>query len=375
MKNLIFDGPAYDSSGIAAFIRQQAKSFARIGYKVAISKQEVPYSLNLDKELRDVMNNDLEVQESTVIQVGAEHWPPLLAQHPKKFYGYIAIEGTKLPQHWVEAINDPDVDGVLAMSNALKNMWIANGAEGDKITVIGHGIDPKLFNPEVEAKDYTPLYPEIKEKFVFGYLNGWDLGKGANDRKGPEILLQAFVEEFGKDNNVALLFKPNLIYGKEKDMSKAIKALNIKGLDKCNILMDGNNYKETELAGIYKAMDCYISPTKGEGFGITIAEAMACGVPVIVPNDPHSGHMDFCNEDTAHLFKVDGYEPIDSRTMGFFYSGSEWAMPSVKDLRKVMRKVYEDRTLLRSKVQVAYDLINKDYTWDACTKRIRRAIE
>jgi glycosyltransferase involved in cell wall biosynthesis len=37
-----------------------------------------------------------------------------------------------------------------------------------------------------------------------------------------------------------------------------------------------------EMAGIYSAMDVLLNPAMGEGYGIPIVEAQACGVPVIV---------------------------------------------------------------------------------------------
>ena len=36
------------------------------------------------------------------------------------------------------------------------------------------------------------------------------------------------------------------------------------------------------MAALYAACDCLVHPYRGEGFGLPIAEAMACGLPVIV---------------------------------------------------------------------------------------------
>jgi len=51
------------------------------------------------------------------------------------------------------------------------------------------------------------------------------------------------------------------------------------------------------MAGLYNACDCLVHPYRGEGFGLPIAEATACGIPVIVPDKGTS--RDPCSVDTA----------------------------------------------------------------------------
>ena len=53
-----------------------------------------------------------------------------------------------------------------------------------------------------------------------------------------------------------------------------------------------------ELAGLYAACDCLVHPYRGEGFGLPIAEAMACGLPAIVTG--YGAAMDFCDERTSY---------------------------------------------------------------------------
>ena len=76
---------------------------------------------------------------------------------------------------------------------------------------------------------------------------------------------------------------------------------------------------DDELAGLYTACDCLVHPYRGEGFGLPIAEAMACGLPVIVTG--YGAALDYCNEENAYLIparimhfrekRIGGLETVD----------------------------------------------------------------
>lgn len=379
MMDIIWSGPVIDSSGVASFIRNQARNFYKFKdkFKTGILPAGMPnYNVNLSPEITEMLNNlkDMNPKNAAFIKCSwCEDWATTIANYrPKYFLGYTAVEGTKIPYSWVESMNDADVDMVLCMSNPLKDMWIKNGVNKDKIFIMAHGVDKDIFNPHRPKKEY----PQLKDRFVFGYLNGWDLGKGEKDRKGPEIMLRAFCEEFSKDENVGLLFKPNLIYGVDQDLAGAVAKLNLPK-EHAPIVYETGNFSELELPQVYQAMDCYVSPTKGEGFGITIAEAMAMNKPVIVPRNPEAGYMDFCNDNTAFFCDISHKERIDSRVMGHLYSGGEWVIPDKESLKRKMRWIYENRNGSTVKWTAAKgrELVLKDYTWDRCTERLLEAIK
>ena len=57
-----------------------------------------------------------------------------------------------------------------------------------------------------------------------------------------------------------------------------------------------------ELAGLIRAFDCYVSPHRVESFGLTVAEAMALGVPVIATD--YGGTVDFVTEEADFPFAI-----------------------------------------------------------------------
>ena len=54
-----------------------------------------------------------------------------------------------------------------------------------------------------------------------------------------------------------------------------------------------------QYSGLYCSADVYVMPTRGEGWGMPIAEAMAMGKAVIVTN--WSGPADFVNDEVGYL--------------------------------------------------------------------------
>jgi glycosyltransferase involved in cell wall biosynthesis len=63
----------------------------------------------------------------------------------------------------------------------------------------------------------------------------------------------------------------------------------------------------SDIPRLYAAVDCFVLPTRGEGWGLPIFEAMAMGLPVIATN--WSGQVDFMNENNAFPIRVDKLVP------------------------------------------------------------------
>jgi glycosyltransferase involved in cell wall biosynthesis len=128
-----------------------------------------------------------------------------------------------------------------------------------------------------------------------------------------------------------------------------------------------------ELAGLYAACDCLVHPYRGEGFGLPIAEAMACGTPAIVTG--YGAAMDFC--DTSNAYPVLARVPrFASRQIGEIATADHpWlAEPDAAVLRHAMRHVFEHPEEARHKGRVASDHIRGRFTWahaaDAVEERL-----
>ena len=87
------------------------------------------------------------------------------------------------------------------------------------------------------------------------------------------------------------------------------------------------------------ACDCYISLHRAEGFGLTMAEAMAMEKPVIATG--YSGNMDFMTAENSFLVNHK-LVPI-AKDHGPYKRGFIWAEPDLEHAAELMRHVYEHR--------------------------------
>jgi len=146
------------------------------------------------------------------------------------------------------------------------------------IKLVPHIIDVDKFNPSL--KPY-----KIKNKKSFNYIVNVDFSY----RKGLHILLQAWLKAFSADDDVALIIK--IVDFDFKDADRALNAIGDLLMhydytkdNHAPILLIPHMIDEEYLPNLYVTGDIYVAPTLGEGFGLPIAEAMACGIPTITSN-------------------------------------------------------------------------------------------
>ena len=163
--------------------------------------------------------------------------------------------------------------------------------------------------------------------FIFDYLS-------TIQRKNPLGLIEAFRRAFAEGEGARLLIKT---------INAPLRPLHEEALldaaqGRPDIHIVDRSLSAAEMDGLIAECDCYASLHRSEGFGLTMAEAMAVGKPVIAT--AYSGNVDFMNRDNSLL--VD-YELINvGPGVEIYPPEGEWAEPSVEHAAALMRQVYDN---------------------------------
>ena len=153
------------------------------------------------------------------------------------------------------------------------------------------------------------------------------------ERKNPIGLVDAYRRAFAAEDGALLVLK---IVNGDKCVPD-LEALRWAVADRSDIMVIDEYYDAKHLATLMNVADCYVSLHRSEGFGLTMAESMALGKPVIAT--AYSGNMDFMSPETAYLVSwTKGSVPPDCAP---YPVGATWAEPDLDEAARLLRRVFE----------------------------------
>jgi len=153
------------------------------------------------------------------------------------------------------------------------------------------------------------------------------------------------------------------------DVELYIKTTNLDRVERIgNCTVDGRNLPRKKLIELYHKSHCFVFPTRGEGFGLTLAEAMRTGLPAIAPL--YSGVTEFFDRDVGYPV---GYEMCNSTFT--FPSRPELGdqptqvcFPNVADISKWMVWIAQHYEEALEKGRKAHERLKNEFTWERAAK-------
>lgn len=273
-----------------------------------------------------------------------------------------------LPAAWVEKINRQFAQ-YWAHTAWIAEQATAAGVTPDHIRIVPHGIDPTVFRPTGPRRTLV-----TEKKFRFLFVGGVSL------RKGTDILLEAYRRAFTAADDVCLVLKDHSgdLFYRENSARDRIRQLRADPTSP-EILHLDEFLPERDLAALYRSCDVAVFPYRAEGFCVPILEAMACGVPAIVPE--FGACLDYCSAETSYLMKVRRIRAPVSRTfrvaMGFEeeIADVDFCEVPVGRLEQALRATQMESPIeRRTKSAAGVARAHGSFTWEQATDIVRREI-
>ena len=285
-------------------------------------------------------------------------YPP---SEPVSLKGFIVkwgiFETNKLPANYIQWLIDSHV--IWVPSLWAKNVLMEHGIPEDAIDIVPEGVDPNIFHPhlrEMMAKDN-----------IFRF---YCCGKKEN-RKGFPELLEAFHDTFADDKTVQLVIKADNFWSDSVRKTDKLSELRseIKELDLNNINIISGEKATTELAYINSFCDAFIFPSRAEGWGLPLIEAIACGLPVAA--NFYGGQTEYLESILEYIDCLDFEKrPIDcSEFIEMWGDGGMWAVASKASISESMLRIKENYALAQARSLAASEVIREKFSWDKAAEK------
>lgn len=231
---------------------------------------------------------------------------------------YSMLETTKIPNKWVEILNR-EFDAVIVPDSFLVKIYEDCGVHIPIFVVPIPMVLNSYFAHPIHSK-----FPSIP--FIFG---------DASANKNPTVLIKAFAKAFGNNSKVRLMMRAGYIHPEtRKRINHLITHYGLK-----NVTIKEGHLSLEQYIDYLSSLDCYINLSRGEGFSFIPREALALGVPVIIPNNTASTTI--CQSDFVRAVPSDKKGPTNPvYKMLFDEECGQQFDCQVKDVVNALRDVY-----------------------------------
>jgi glycosyltransferase involved in cell wall biosynthesis len=261
MKRITFVGPVGVATGYSLHSQQLIRDVGRLGQcyvSVRPSEwNEASYGVKLPMDILEKRVHGVQPEDWELLL----HTPNFVPTAGKRTAYFTMWEAENLPEKWVRMLN-------MAEFLMLPCQWNVDSFKASGVTKPIHkvplGIKPEIFS-------YRPPQFKEHEEFVFG--SAAKTG-GGGKRKGLNEVIEVFQQAFPVWNPAAQHIKLKIKAFPDCEVPKAVENDTRIEITKCF-------FTEQQLADWYASLDCFVSLSSSEGWGLMPHQAMSVGRPVI----------------------------------------------------------------------------------------------
>lgn len=286
---------------------------------------------------------------------------------------FTMYEMDSIPDSWIPIIQKAD----MLIVPCRHNVAIFRKHYDGPIEVCQEGIDPDVFKL-VDRK-----MPGPKEMFNFLWVGA------TNPRKGYELVQMAW-DLWIRNQPAEVVDRTQLILKTTRSDSEGkidrvrITPPGMKGLPiKSNVYMDSRRISLEELVELYTGSHAFLLPSFGEGWGLTLCEAQATGLPCVYT--PWSGPQDFMKPKFGYpaqykmveqktLLAKGGVVGKDLDNLMIDHVGKA-AQASPNSIYKLMDEIFWNYETALRKGRIGAYHIHRHFTWDIAGKKLIKILE
>ncbi|RZJ48746.1 MAG: glycosyltransferase family 1 protein [Flavobacterium sp.] len=306
----------------------------------SVKASEIPYSINdfnikISNSIGSVSSN-FEFSEENPYNIN------LVQINPDKLNEVFATVSTKYFQNkyniafWAwELENFPDESK--SFLSLFHEIWVPSNFCTEAISKVSHKPVIKIMHSiSIDSVPYTRKDFNLPEdKFIFMTMFDYH---SSMERKNPIATIDSYEKTFGTNHtDTILIIKTSISTEFPEQKQKLIERV---GQNESIIIVE-ELLDQERLYSLMNCCDCFVSLHRSEGFGLTMAEAMYLGKPVIAT--AYSANIEFMNINNSFLVK---YNLI--KTKDQYYSSSNediWADPDIEHASEHMTFVYQNKAL------------------------------
>jgi glycosyltransferase involved in cell wall biosynthesis len=337
----------------------------------AIKTTNIPYVINdfnivLSKHVMDETQSVLTVSEENpyninLVQINIDRLHSVMQQTDKSYF-----QNKYNIAFWAwELENFPEESKVFF--NLFNEIWVPSNFCTEAISKVSPIPVIKIMHSiEIENTTYSRKDFNLPEnKFIF--MTMFDYYSSIS-RKNPLATIDSYEQSFGKNNpDVLLLIKTSISKEFPNEKNQLVNRIG----DNKSIIIVEEILERDKLYSLMNCCDCFVSLHRSEGFGLTMAEAMYLGKPVIAT--AYSANTEFMNINNSFPVK---YKLIQTGDQYYFSTDKDvWADADVQHASLQMTLVYTNKNLASEIAQRGQNDVKQFLSPSIMGEKIKQRLE
>lgn len=323
---IAYFGPWNFDNGLGQASRELLNALRRTGHRLNVEPITQPFHIHRRISPAVALTDFDGDPDIAIVHLNPDSWHLLSPEQRETIgsarykVGYWVWETDTMPPSWQADLRS--VDRIWAPSSYCAELF-ANTLE-TPVDIVPHPVAVREPSTADRSEVLSRFGVDPNSRIILYVFDG----ASYLIRKNPLALVRAFAASRLEAKGWRLLLKTKHLFDRAEAGEELLEAVNAStGVTVIDATLDADDLK-----ALLQAADIYASPHCSEGFGLTVAEALALGKPVVATD--FSGTRDFLDSSCGYPVKAD---PVTLKEdHGHYLAGHGWAQIDERALTEAL---------------------------------------